>query len=286
MHIEPFDELARALANGVTRRQLLKGLAVGAGAHLLAAAGLGATVTRPTPLYAAGENSAYAPIIITAGGRQVGTVDICPVASTCAKKVYCSEDNGCRCIQSAEGDIRCGQTPSCDAQTCTTSADCANLGDGYFCDSPDSGCCAAGVQLCLAPCWAPMTCPEERICDATCCPEGTVCSGGACMDPITGTWTGTVTYAGQSIGVRFILARDNTALSGRMLMQDPVTGEYLESGAISGSHHNFFSVWETEAGSYVDGSFDGASFSGLFSFPARHDEEGFDAQIALQRTGN
>ena len=36
---------------------------------------------------------------------------------------------------------------------CKTSADCAHLGAGYFCDTPDSGCCSDHqLQRCIAPC--------------------------------------------------------------------------------------------------------------------------------------
>ncbi|HXF63647.1 MAG TPA: hypothetical protein VNK95_18635 [Caldilineaceae bacterium] len=279
MQPDQFDQLARALAHGATRRQVLKGLAAGMGAHLLATMGFGAT--RPTPAYAASEGVLYVPMIRT------GRASICSVGSTCENKIYCSEDQSCLCIKTAEGDIRCGKIPSCSAQRCTTSADCAQLGEGYFCDSPGSGCCD-NEQRCLAPCDAEIACPPARTCGSTCCEPGTICSNGACVDPIEGVWTGTVSYEGQSIGIRFVLSRDSSTneLSGRMLMLDPVTNEYLESGAITGSVYNSSASWYTEADSYISGDFADASFTGLFSFPARHGEPGFDAALSLQRTGD
>ena len=77
----------------------------------------------------------------------------CTEASSCGLRHTCSDTGDCRCIRSAEGEIRCGRAPSCDVPKCTTSADCAPLGDGYFCDTPNSGCCSDGqLTRCLSPC--------------------------------------------------------------------------------------------------------------------------------------
>jgi cysteine-rich repeat protein len=82
------------------------------------------------------------------------TAAACAEASTCENKQYCGSLN-CRCIRSAEGAIGCGSVPSCDVPKCGTSADCAPLGDGYFCDTPHSGCCADGeLARCISPCGA------------------------------------------------------------------------------------------------------------------------------------
>ncbi len=80
------------------------------------------------------------------------TAATCAEASTCEEKHYCGSLN-CRCIRSAEGAIGCGSVPSCDVPRCTASIDCAPLGEGYFCDTPNSGCCSDGDQpRCIAPC--------------------------------------------------------------------------------------------------------------------------------------
>lgn len=106
----------------------------------------------------------------------------CPERSVCGGRHYCNDEQTCICVQTMEGDLRCGQIPSCNATRCQSSADCAGLGEGYFCDVPDSGCCNAQVSLCLAPCDTPA-CPPERTCGATCCPEGQTCINGACVSP-------------------------------------------------------------------------------------------------------
>lgn len=105
---------------------------------------------------------------------------ICPNRSVCGARQYCNDEQTCLCLETPEGDIRCGQIPSCDAPRCQSSADCAQLGDGFFCDVPDSGCCGAQVSRCIAPCEAPP-CPVERDCGEVCCPEGQICVDGACV---------------------------------------------------------------------------------------------------------
>ena len=174
MPYEQFDELTRELANGVSRRRVLKRLLAGAAAGLLGAIGLS-----PGDDSAAAAGPAQAPpnrrFVPMAFGN--GT-SACATASTCGKRQYCSADQQCLCITSAEGEIRCGKIPSCSAQLCKTSADCATLGDGYFCDSPNSGCCDNN-QRCIQPCTRPE-CPPERICGENCCPEGLACNNGKC----------------------------------------------------------------------------------------------------------
>jgi hypothetical protein len=78
----------------------------------------------------------------------------CPTPSLCGARQYCSADQRCICILTAEGDHRCGELPSsCNVLHCKTSSDCASLGAGYFCDTPDSGCCSdKQLSRCIAPC--------------------------------------------------------------------------------------------------------------------------------------
>lgn len=258
--VEPhFDQLARALASGASRRQLLKGFAAGLGAGLLAVWGGGrATPSNAwaTAHAAAGDGTLFMPAL-----HNGIAAEICPTASTCQNRVYCSLTEDCRCIASAEGQIRCGKVPSCSAQRCQTSADCANLGEGYFCDSPGSGCCD-DEQRCIAPC-------------------------DAVAPIITGTWTGTLTYAQQAIGIRFILQLADDVLTGRMLMQDPESATYLETGEIHyGDLTRDTGYWTTESGAEVIGTFGNEGFSGTFTFPFTNGEEGFDAELTMTRTGD
>lgn len=95
----------------------------------------------------------------------------CSAASACGDRQYCGADQRCLCLRSAEGPIRCGRIPdTCDVQLCQTSADCAILGEGYFCDTPNSGCCSDPPQelpRCIAPCTPPAlpSCSERTYTD-------------------------------------------------------------------------------------------------------------------------
>jgi hypothetical protein len=274
MNTDKFDELARAVAAGAPRRQLITGL-LGAAGGLFGLAGLRRGGDSAA---AADTQKVYLPLIRTGTG-------ICPIPSTCEEKQYCSDNRDCICVRTPEGGIRCGQIPSCSAQKCKTSADCANLGADYFCDTVGSGCCD-DEQRCLAPCGAPQpACPDHRICGATCCDAGEMCTNGACVGIGNGTWTGNVTYNGQTIGIRFVLSDDAGSLEGRLLMADPQTGQYLETGEVTGSRFEDQALWTTGLGSDVEGTFNAFSFSGTMTFPQVDDDPGFQATIALTRTG-
>lgn len=88
--------------------------------------------------------------------RDAGPTGDCSTASICGQRVTCGNTMGCLCLGTPEGERRCGQLPvTCHAQLCDTSADCAHLGAGYFCDTPNSGCCSDPPQdqkRCVAPC--------------------------------------------------------------------------------------------------------------------------------------
>ena len=281
MSIDRFDNLARTLAYGSSRRQLLKGFAAGLTASIFTTFGVGRGTAPIVQAAATAEGLTYLPLI-----RSTNVVHMCPTASTCNEKVYCSETEDCRCIMSAEGELRCGTVPSCDIDRCTTSADCAHLGEGYFCDTPFSGCCNDNEeQRCIAPCESSPTCPAELVCGDECCAEGQTCRDGACVDATAGTWSGIATYEGQSIGIRFILEQSGGILTGRLLMQDPVSQEYLETGIIEGQRFSDNQAsWTTEAGSVVDGSFDQESFTGTYTFADFHEEIGITADLTLERT--
>lgn len=279
MSIERFDRLARLLAQGTSRRQLLKSFAAGLGASLFTTLGGG----RATSIAHAQESgSTYLPYILS---TTVVGPSICAIASDCEHQVRCSSTReNCRCIESAEGDIRCGAVPSCSAQRCTSSADCADLGEGYFCDSVGSGCCGDDEQRCIPPCQTEAPCPEELLCGATCCPPNNTCENGRCVDPVEGTWTGSLTYEGQSVGIRFILAQKVGRISGRVLMLDPVTQEYKETGEITdGYYRENYSTFYLDSDSYAYGDFTGNSYEGEFNFADFNGEMGFNAVMTLQR---
>lgn len=181
------DVLARRVASGgVTRRGALKALAFAA-----ITAGLRAVGLRTPNVYA---DVVPAPAPQAAGLKiYLPTIQrACTEASRCGARKYCDERQGCLCVQAIEGDIRCGLLPSCDVKLCASSADCAELGPGAFCDTPLSGCCTSPpntLSRCLLPC---PKCSVERQCGTGCCTDGQVCRNGQCAtvelcatDPIT-----------------------------------------------------------------------------------------------------
>ncbi|HEU5013887.1 MAG TPA: hypothetical protein VFT66_15310 [Roseiflexaceae bacterium] len=174
MNNEDLDNLARSMASGLSRRQSLKLLGMGLAGGLLGLFGRRATSAQPALADTTGSQTVYLPMIAAAP---------CTTPSTCGERQYCSADEKCICIRTPEGDIRCGQIPStCNVQRCNSSADCANLGSGYFCDTPDSGCCDDQSQgYCIAPCGASTpTCPPAQVCGSACCNAGESCINGAC----------------------------------------------------------------------------------------------------------
>ena len=125
-------------------------------------------------------------VAVVAGGcgskkkEGVAPAPLCGSSSTCAMRVHCSASQNCRCLRTTEGDIKCGQPPSCASKFCTRSTDCADLGPGYFCDAPNSGCCSdAEKSRCIPPC-TEAPCPQARVCAGKCCAEGETCVANRC----------------------------------------------------------------------------------------------------------
>jgi hypothetical protein len=186
-----FDALTRLLAGTTSRRSAIRLLVATAGGGVLAVLGVASARDKEPE-------------------KPVPPTDVCPTPSSPGNRQSCAADLTCICIRSAEGINRCGRPPGAsDVVLCQTSADCAKLGVGYFCDTPGSGASAdlggsyadpggsstdpggsyAGSPTekprCIAPCDATAAqvlsaCPPERVCGALCCPEEHLCCNGAC----------------------------------------------------------------------------------------------------------
>lgn len=287
-----FDHMAQALATGTSRRQIARDLfAAATGASV----GIGAAAPRtaagqglPEPTGDTGDGGTFLPLV--QGGRGTAAI-LCPQASTCDNRHYCSDNQACRCLMSAEGVIRCGQIPSCDVPLCQTSADCAHLGEGYFCDTPYSGCCADGEQArCIAPCRDDLAaCPPERRCGYSCCPEGEICVDGRCrvadFGPTTGTWTGMLALGSETIGVRFDIQEVDRTLIGKMYYFDTVANAYIAAGDLEGYVSGDRLSWtmSSEARARVTLADDGLSATGTYSFATTNDESGVEAEMTLER---
>lgn len=178
MNSVDFDRLARDVAGGsLNRRAALKVLALGA-----LAAGLQALGWRGPNVYAQ-EPGPEAPAADPVRLYLPAIQRACTEASRCGARKYCDVALGCLCVQTTEGDLRCGLLPSCDTKLCASSADCAELGPGAFCDTPLSGCCQNPpntLSRCLLPC---PPCAAQLRCGSECCSAGQVCRNGRCATP-------------------------------------------------------------------------------------------------------
>jgi hypothetical protein len=162
-----------------------------------------------------------------------------------------------------------------------------NLGEGYFCDTPNSGCCADAEQSrCIAPCERPpcpaerlcganccaagygcagnTCCPTDRICGSKCCPEGESCDGGTCAppgaclaDPVTEASLAAARAAEESGATEIPLSPGGCLTYRRTLDGDAVTSETLIAGGRTDSEYTY-----TDAGAMgredrnLDGVFD------------------------------
>lgn len=97
------------------------------------------------------------------------------------------------------------------------------------------------------------------------------------------TWNGIAEYNGQTIGIQYLLDDSGGNLSGRQLLRDPKTGEFLEAGQVSGSRTGGIATWTTEANTTIQGVFTESSFTGTLTFPARNNEAGLTANLSLTR---
>jgi hypothetical protein len=207
-----FDEIARALVNGSSRRGLLKGIGglIGVAAGL---AGAGEAAARLAPRKCRNQ-----------GSRCKGNDDCC--AGTCCDRVCCGD--GGTCVDGTCVEPECSETRPCpdlgnlcwpdvcvDGSCTQLPLDCDDgnpcTDDGY-CD-PDVGCvhlprlagsaCPGGYcdaqGTCLAPCSDASQCPPPpddpclvAVCEAgVCnlrsnnCDDGNPCTDGYCRHGVS-----------------------------------------------------------------------------------------------------
>lgn len=142
-----FDSCLEAAAAGANRREFLMRLGqlafLGVTSSLVAACGGKKPTATPSPPLSPSSTGTPEPA--------------CSAASRCGDRHYCDEKEECVCTKSAEGNLVCGRPPNtCHMPLCQSSADCGYLGVGYFCDTPDSGCCTdppASATRCIPPCF-------------------------------------------------------------------------------------------------------------------------------------
>ena len=182
---EHFDELTKALASGVSRRDALTRFVGGLFGGLLAAVGLGKTAGAQAagtcPAYCRsigltpGGGNAFGKCVSNcakcrdAGGTECGATgccqgtDVCTNPSngtctaTCSNVFECDPAEfcgaNCGCVPTTEGFGFCHQGSSCNAlPACVTSATCPA---GWFCAET----CCVGLK-CVPPCGTAATASE------------------------------------------------------------------------------------------------------------------------------
>jgi hypothetical protein len=169
-----FDALSKALAGGVSRREVLRGVGAGLTGALLASMGVRKASAAPSDCAvlcgktAFTSGPAHASCIQAChqcGGDisricQTPTGSICcpsgqvcsPATNQCVAPCTCESltacgSGGCLCVQTTEGASAC-ITPICTGQPCTTSAEC---GPGSVCFVSGATCCGGG-SFCIPLC--------------------------------------------------------------------------------------------------------------------------------------
>ena len=243
----PLDTLARTLGASTSRRDALRALGAFTATTALSFVGLGFSGPRAADR-------------ALASGRAAGACVGSPIPGF---PEFCSGSSNCLCMDTPEGTTACAELPFdiafCEAPTCTSSADCAGLGPAYFCGSPGSGFCDDGLARCVAPC--------------------------GLLD-WTGTWAGASVLGAERLDVRFEVADVEDALSGRIAVADPVTGAWVDLGALSGYHYGTWGSWTTATGLSVAGEFAGDVFTGTVTFPEVRGHEAFAASVTLTKSGS
>jgi hypothetical protein len=149
------DEISRAIASPVSRRQAFKVVSGAVGSALLASLGLGRAARA---LGAQAESDPRCPRFwFPCNGKCY------PPGFTCCSHTVCDDFHHC-CK-----DHCCGSFESCCGSTC--------CGFGSSCCN-NSTCCPRGVACCSGKCCSQ---PRAICCGGACCPEGYLCCANKCV---------------------------------------------------------------------------------------------------------
>ena len=171
-----FDALSKALASGVSRREVLRGVGAGLTGALLASVGVKKASAAPSNCSVLCGKTAFtsgpAHASCLQACRQCGgnTSRICqtptgfvccpsgqvcsPATNQCVAECTCESftpcgtgGSDCLCVQTTEGTSAC-IVPFCSGQQCTTSSEC---GAGSICFVSGAPCCGGG-SFCIPLC--------------------------------------------------------------------------------------------------------------------------------------
>jgi len=151
---------------------------------------------------------------------------------------------------------------------CKTSADCADVGPGYFCDTPNSGCCTDPPKE-LARCVAPYSAEPA--------PEGS--------SSATGTWTGTTDPLTESeTPVQLQLEERGANISGKVLLASPGSTKFFELDNVVGTRSADVLKLTSSAGLTIEAKRTADDLVGTIRFPPLDDPaQPYVARLELKR---
>jgi len=151
---------------------------------------------------------------------------------------------------------------------CKTSEDCADLGPGYFCDTPNSGCCTdppKELARCVAPC-GPGPAPSTS-------------------SALTGTWTGATDPSSPSeVPVQLKFEEHGASVSGKVFVASPGTTQFFEIDQVSGTRGADALKLTSTGGLTIEAKKTGDELVGTLRFPRLDDSpEPYVARLRLKR---
>ncbi len=167
-----FDDMARSLAQNVSRRGALKGFAAAVGGGVLSAMGLRSAEAK----------------VRRVGQRCDGAGDVCGLCTECKRSLPDWRGRRAMVCHAVGVDPSCNETPCgvCEHGVCLKKQDrcedCETCNRAFQCVSK----CGRNHSCCNGTCKKGQTCcPSERECDSgnTCCGVGEFCQDGHCCAP-------------------------------------------------------------------------------------------------------
>jgi len=153
-----FDELSKALAAGISRREALRRIGSGLVGATLAALGLGKADAAPNPC------SVFCSKNFPPGPARAACLQACRQCGADVSRVCFGATNAICCAP----DSSCCNSSTGSAFCCPEHGNCC--GDG---------CCSAGQNCCLGS--SGFFCCEGECCGDNCCGPGTFCQDGQCI---------------------------------------------------------------------------------------------------------
>jgi len=149
------DDISRAIASPVSRRQAFKMVSGAVGSALLASLGLGRA---SRALGADGPGAPACPRFwVPCNGKCYPPGSSCCAGTVCDSLHHCCTNHCCGDLQSCCGSTCCNPLSTC----------CGN-----------STCCPCGTACCSGKC---CSSPGAICCGGACCPEGYLCCAGKCV---------------------------------------------------------------------------------------------------------